>query len=462
MKTRHLLCIILLLIIVACQPTPAEEFITHKDLDAMIAAVSSEEHEAAILSDMEDRTFVFSYGSETDALHISADAPIVLPDTKNIPVMRIKRHEWAEEDISACFDALCPGQILIEKDSFPKAYYQKTLDELLALLAEGNLDKYESQEELEQAIREQMQLVERAPSLPQAVPANFSFQIENFDGELVKMGDWFTTKDGSTISWIDAFGSAIQTRIVFERDLQSSAGYRQYLMDTQEYIAMRYSNDGVSLQAPSISQDDAFAVAEAAVNKIAPFMACSATRLAPVHTMETEDGWKCSYEFVFTREISGFNALYTNTLLAMPPTLSDVAAPSWWYESIRCFVDEEGIAYLIWDSPYDILESIETHGRILPFDDICKTFEKMMPVQYAVISDEQYVKIDINKVCLGLCRITERDDTSKGILIPAWFFFGTRSITSEGKTFTYGNDGYESILTINAIDGSVIDLSKGY
>ena len=48
-----------------------------------------------------------------------------------------------------------------------------------------------------------------------------------------------------------------------------------------------------------------------------------------------------------------------------------------------------------------------------------------------------------------------------GLLIPVWDFYGYETITyADGQTLTMP-DVY-SMLTINAVDGSIIDVKKGY
>ena len=68
------------------------------------------------------------------------------------------------------------------------------------------------------------------------------------------------------------------------------------------------------------------------------------------------------------------------------------------------------------------------------------------------------------------CRIYEpATDSKSGVLVPVWDFFGsfegfyTEEQQVQGAPETFGNyDTNMSYLTINAIDGSVIDRGLGY
>lgn len=75
----------------------------------------------------------------------------------------------------------------------------------------------------------------------------------------------------------------------------------------------------------------------------------------------------------------------------------------------------------------------------------------------------------IDRIVFGYTRIYEpQSDSRSGMLVPAWDFFGSYEGTyKEGKEEGRSEDfrdttRYESYLTINAIDGSVIDRGLGY
>ena len=71
--------------------------------------------------------------------------------------------------------------------------------------------------------------------------------------------------------------------------------------------------------------------------------------------------------------------------------------------------------------------------------------------------------IKVDHIKFGLTRITEASKRDSGLLVPVWDFFGTSTqiIEVDGQTKEYP-DGPIPILTINAIDGSVINRSLGY
>lgn len=88
----------------------------------------------------------------------------------------------------------------------------------------------------------------------------------------------------------------------------------------------------------------------------------------------------------------------------------------------------------------------------------------MMLVKYEAQAEYSKEDIEISRVTLSLHRIIEQNSNESGLLVPAWNFYGKQISTLNDP------DGYsepietlnQSFLTINAIDGSIIDISKGY
>ena len=71
----------------------------------------------------------------------------------------------------------------------------------------------------------------------------------------------------------------------------------------------------------------------------------------------------------------------------------------------------------------------------------------------------------IEEIRLGYMRIMEKGNPTEGTMVPVWDFLGTKVIdhnnTGEAYTDSFGGP-YESCLTINAMDGTVIDRDLGY
>ena len=64
----------------------------------------------------------------------------------------------------------------------------------------------------------------------------------------------------------------------------------------------------------------------------------------------------------------------------------------------------------------------------------------------------------MNRVHLGLMRIKAKDTRGEGLLIPVWDFWGTRDFPADSGEYV----DEQILLTVNAIDGTVIDRDLGY
>ena len=74
--------------------------------------------------------------------------------------------------------------------------------------------------------------------------------------------------------------------------------------------------------------------------------------------------------------------------------------------------------------------------------------------------DKTYYTYHITTVQLGLVNIAE-ENAETGLLVPAWTFLGYEHIESPYENDDFGTNGLQPFLTINAIDGSLIDREGG-
>lgn len=128
----------------------------------------------------------------------------------------------------------------------------------------------------------------------------------------------------------------------------------------------------------------------------------------------------------------------------------------WGSEAVAITVNDSGIVDFYYLSPLSAGEKVVEKSHIKSFSEIKKTFEKMVLIKNAPYDKgDQNVSIKVTEVKLVYTRISEKDHFDTGLIVPVWDFEGT-VINERGDEET-GN-----ILSINAIDGSVIDQELGY
>ena len=117
-------------------------------------------------------------------------------------------------------------------------------------------------------------------------------------------------------------------------------------------------------------------------------------------------------------------------------------------------MNDDGIVGMRWEAPYSILENVTEDSSLIPFSEVEKIFEKMIAVKYANTQST----ITIENIRFGYARVAEQNRSGSALLVPAWDFFGTISDFNGISRSDYGT----SLITINAIDGSIIDRGLGY
>lgn len=151
---------------------------------------------------------------------------------------------------------------------------------------------------------------------------------------------------------------------------------------------------------------------------------------------------------------------------------------SWVMENIQMIVGEDGILSFYWASPST--ESIvkESQTALMSFDEIASIANTMLPVVIVGPKEASLVEVDringvdthmdveITKVSLTLMRIRDKGSL-QGTIVPVWDFWGTWEWYEPGDDAS-GNMQKGTVyttqpmLTLNAIDGSVVDRQLGY
>lgn len=214
------------------------------------------------------------------------------------------------------------------------------------------------------------------------------------------------------------------------------------------------------------TEEEAIAMADAVVSQIAPDM--SLYGLNPEKdgkymggrvddTVHYEYGHRLYYE----RSVSGIRV--TSVSQQGARDAKELLNPVLPYEKLYIDIGENGIFYTIWENPIDITNMLEEDCELLPFEQVMDIFGAIAPLTIQRTEYEANNDLYINHAVLGYMCLPERGNSTSYRLTPVWDFFGERTIGPE----RYGNrDGFwhydTSLLTINAIDGTVIDREYGY
>lgn len=135
-----------------------------------------------------------------------------------------------------------------------------------------------------------------------------------------------------------------------------------------------------------------------------------------------------------------------------------------WQETLRICVNESGVILIDWSSPCETTRAVNENVALKPVDDIKEIFKQQILFNvYEADGSEDTVMID--EMRLSYMAIPEKDDLLNYRLIPVWDFIGP-SVTDPDEIAEMELHGSEnqniSYLTVNAIDGSIIDRNLGY
>ena len=264
--------------------------------------------------------------------------------------------------------------------------------------------------------------------------------------------------------------------------LNSSLYYDRDMGDALYSIDKSIQTDGKEVP-PSVEGNLTVGLAEA--QKICDdFLTASGSggvyRVGNVAYLPDKSG-KYAIKFIYTRMI--WNIPTTFIAYGDGFGMADSYSLPWGYEYVEVLVDAEGIAMINWRNPVETGEELEPNVGMMTFDEVKPIFEKMMKTIWeprvdwgGTAADPQEIDIFVDRVALELCRVREQNAFARrqGIFVPAWVFYGhsTRTTTmSSQEYYTYdevGGVGQSSlgapipILVINAVDGSIIDLARGY
>jgi hypothetical protein len=471
-----------------CQATPNENVVARKDLQQMLEQAQKESAEINSGISLSEQYgipnhYTYEATGAGGMLNINVDAAVNVPTGSAMPIYRVKATEFSQEVVTAFFQALCgDAEMYIDSGQRTKEQIRQDILSIESQIAQIKDDPQRSEETeaAKSALAEQEREWETAPDtlmedrtdgtllndkttasdvavsqsdeliatpMPQAGGSGTGLEAY----ERVNGGDGrrFGVSNDSTPAMLyydcrnssegSIFGQTLTIPIQEESDIDtdtlSKVGIKP--KEASQLVQSLLNNtdsgmvvDRMYLQNDAIYYDDG--IAEPA--KHYAYL---------IYCVRTVDGLPCSY-------VAG--ASYQ---------ADDAVAPYWQYEEMYFLVNGEGIFEMWWTCPIEVVEMINNDARLKSFQEIQGIFEKMMLVRYEALAEYNKYDFEINRATLALHRIVEQNSNGSGLLVPAWNYYG-KLITDPDDPLLCNETLDRSFLTINAIDGSLIDVGKGY
>ena len=457
-----------LFLLSACQATPEDQIVINKGENNL---------EEMILVDQENDPFKDipkvlskSIASDDSKIIVNIDAEVVLPDIENIPVGKMVPRSITQTEIDQIVNSLMQNKELYEPRDLQDFSKEEIMEEILELKSGKNSDLYqENPDQYQEEIKDRLEMLEKlymnAPDEIVKKPVSTKLQASDRDEKAIvlSVNADLGKANPATFTYFDK-----QTKIV-------SFSFT----NTVGIPPMGQVTENFDVPGITISLEEAKQMAEDTVHKLemGSFSINGMGTIPNIGVFEDivsyNDLPKC-YVFYFTREFNGLRETYVN-----PSYIRNLKSPTeqynyvWPCEAIEVMVDDSGIICVLYTGPMADVEIINKNSSIKSFNDVIAAFEKQSYFLSAYQDEKDIIKttININKIVLGATKVIGKNATEY-LLVPSWDFFGSITNTykegtgdkaqlNENNEFIENNYAM-SIMTINAIDGSVIDRSLGY
>lgn len=253
--------------------------------------------------------------------------------------------------------------------------------------------------------------------------------------------------------------------------MSNTAGYYQVTLNTEWRIddAVLYNSYimqreviGNGITGHALTTEQAVAIADDFVSQLTddPYQCFIVGEIdGRYYDMQSRDTayapvFETSYVLIYTRVIDGVPLLPAMYQMMDAGHRTDLFIPAVGYDQMFITLDRQGrVSNFFWSCPSSIYEE-RIPQDLLPFADIMSIAERMLPLCYQSeeIQGEQHLRV--THISLGYMALLQRDKLTFA-LTPVWNFYGDYDPEREHYS-------YRPLLTLSAVDGTVVDLAYGY
>ena len=399
--------------------------------------------------------YTYSTTAVEGRLSVSVDADVSYPASLKMPIARVSAMGFTQELVSKYFAYFFAGeQPTVVVDHGAAKVTKQFLRDLIAQyeqeIANGTIMQQQQLTE-EEARKEIKSLEAQIPSAPEtAAPDVIS------DGTL-QPGVFMNNDDPEQLlelnvetedKWMDLYTPA------------DPMGHAQghLFFNRKDYDSL-YEATETKLE-PNTSIEGMSTTWDQAVARCKEFLAIDGTADMMVgEAFQLEKDGKFAYRFNFVRTVAGVPLAvnYETT------TYKEANTP-WTYELLTITVDDGGIFDIGWGAPTKTTEIVNPAANAISFEQAKEIFEALV-VQTYEPSTKRYdgfewdSTVSVDNIVLSLLRVRDvSTDERTGLYVPAWVFYG--ATTQNGSP--NHNWSPQIVFAINAIDGTVINMSLGY
>ena len=416
----------------------------------------------------------------TEKLAITVDADVILPNVGAIPTMRISARDFTQEEVSKFFNAFCGDTTMyLQRTQETRAEVQQRIDKFQEELKTASGER---KTKVEQNIAYYQKELTKAPEAIQDVVTDGTMTEQQY-GDPVKLALYMgvSAREHPESRYEGrSFGARnnyydLNTKANYDFNIGAGIGYGREARWGSLFTAnpIVYIKD--ETRVPAEASGELTMTPLEARKLIETFwqehgfsdMGVLSVFLAnnqDTETMKLDEhdpyGKRHAYVVTCGQIVNGM----------IPVSISAMwDGVNWRYEGCSFFVSDAGIESFQWGSPNKYVETVTADTEMLPFSRIDEIFRKMMLVKYEsqAIGNAtgKLFTYHVDRVMLDWQRIFEQGSKSKGLMVPVWNFYGTFEFQYTNGDH-YGSETrqgfYLPLLSINAVDGSIVDLREGY
>ena len=442
MKRIIILCLSLILLF-ACQPTPEAEVVVNKGDDTLETVIhSAPQASAEAAQTVQDALGVPETVQRTvsgpvygGTLHVEMDAAVHMPQVSRVPVLRAGRLHPSAEDKQRIAETLTGRTVFFETDPLGR-------DRWL-----NGADQY----------RDALDALAKRPYGPDADYE--SLQAEYNDALQRVLTYYNEFQPGQQLPWTGTWSDG-------EINLYTEGGEIVYICTSGgERCCIQYDASDANptgAKAPITAE-----AAERLVEDALALLGNSHYEIVAIEPADqglrerfnsdtgVDDG---SYRITLRPVYEGipvyeWNSYYGSDSAAQQAGLSFAQPPM--KESLGAEVRGGQLVVLSWIDPLEVLGTENENVTLLPFERIMEIFEKQVFMNVYLGGGERTVKV--TDVFFSY-RCVKIKDSDQYYLLPAWDFVGYDTLIA-GKGPVKWKD---SILSVNAVDGSILNDLLGY
>ncbi len=419
----------------------------------------------------------FSAELTGEHIHVKVDAEVAIPNAEGFKTYKVASRTFEQGDYASVSKVLLNGEELWDRDyeamEESHGFTAGEINEKITQIREqqngepgSNLYiEEEKGRSYDEAIASWEELLEEAPEepvlveVPAVVPDGE--RIENQEVSQALLNGYATVEGKDYFVYLDNSVNEAWKWINFQIVKAHQPFYAAYLT-VEEQQMVDLSEEEIREKAEG--QMDAMGFSDFNVAGEEYYISYDRKSSSNTLDKDTLNADDIGYGLHFTRTLEGIPVTYTSDD-ALAVGDDEIC---WPYEGMDLVYDKEGLVNFEWKNPYQVEKTSDEYLFLLPFSEIQTVFEEMMVKKYEDYFEQvlgegmDQIDFEIKEIRLGYMRIRKVGDATEGTMVPVWDFFGSETFQyGDGEVYTDENP-YNSLLTINALDGTIIDRELGY